>query len=183
MKSRIPCELFALAAERAADLFCVGTAEVFIGQLMLAKRSRAFAIAAMIKAFPEHPRYGIAQGFGFDGSKNALWSMINQARKQKWWADIYVERIAEAIEAEFSRAGNPYAEFDDTGSLVLRDETDKRAARFVPRNWKPARIIQQHRFPARVTGALLGDPPPGRREFLSTLPSLGYSAGRQRGAE
>jgi hypothetical protein len=185
---KIPARSFAIAADTAAKLFGVDPAIVFIERTHPARRARLVAMCAMFRIFHKVKRTAIAQGFGFEMEYCQIADAIAKSKRLPWWDDSYIDKTADAVRHDlFRNPEPPHIDVDHAGDLVFSaedepidrtHEIERKAERYVPRKFKPARIIN----PAlsrrgNVTSALLGDAPPGRREMLSAMPSLSYRAG------
>lgn len=183
MTVSIPARSFAAAAKAAAMRFSLYPSDLFGGsKTRKASRASCLAIAGMIKAYPTASNIGIARGFGYDRSAHHLASMLTSSRAMPWWDNEIVDQIALAIKTDLigpihGELGPSVAVGDD-GSLT----PTKTAAppRYQPPKRKPARIISPS-TPSNVTAALLGDPPPGRREYLAALDSPRYAGAASRG--
>jgi hypothetical protein len=185
LKIKIPARVFAVAAEKSADYFNVDAADIFQRGTHAASRARCVAVAAMVHAFPKIRRRTVGQGFGINMDQNSLMSMVRQARKQSWWDESKVHIVAAEILASLNcYPGPPHIQIHDNGDIAFISGSEERrtaesveyvASAYVPRKWKPARLIN----PAlsrrgNVTSAFLGDPPQGRREMIAAMSSPRY---------
>lgn len=195
MEIRIPVRSFAIAADAAAEIFKSNPGSVFCGCRRAASRARTLAVAAMIEVFPRARRATIADGFGLPYEQGALAQMVRKARRNPWWNDEYLRKVVDAISRDYAANAkrSPHIKCDDDGRIELdSDENAERVVRepepeivaseYTPRRWTPARIIRVGAArPKNVTGVLLGDPPPGRREQLAAMRSQHYMAGNESG--
>jgi hypothetical protein len=181
---KIPARSFAIAADTAAKLFGVETSAVFILNTHPVKRARLVAMCAMFRIFHDVKRTAIAQGFGLDMQYSQIADALAKSKRHPWWDDSYIDRVADAVRHDlFCNPEPPHVEIDGAGDLVFEGdemaprahEVERKAERYVPRKFKPARII----IPSlsrrgNVTAAFLGDPPPGRREMIAAMSSPRY---------
>ena len=196
MECKIPVRSFAIAAAEASSIFKCNPENAFCSGSHASTRARNVAVAAMIQVFPKAKRISIAQGFNLRVEAEQVTVMLKNARGKPWWSDDYVSFVADAIKQdlrnnhdemliEFDSFGN--IEFiipDDDAPVLKKPEPEIVATRYSPRRWTPARIIRVGAArPKNVTGALLGDPPAGRREMLASMPNVKYPGSYARQGE
>lgn len=193
MVASIPDKAFYTAARYAAELFSVNADDVFGNGNIVSKgkrhavsHARIVCVAALRKIFPRVSRAAILDGLCLDTDPHEMWNIIYRAKSAKWWDEQYVAAVSDAIRLALVCKSDDDANFgysEDRGeySGTAKEPGDKRADRYVARNWRPARIIlaQEYRRPRNITAAFLGDPEPGRREHVASLHSPYYRAGNE----
>jgi hypothetical protein len=175
MSVTIPVKAFAIAADCAAQMFDEAVADLF--DASTPSRARFVAISAVIELYPNAPQIEIAESFGWDEGGRALKAALTGARCAAWWRRADVARVYE--ETRRALGDIKLADIVTGDEPVQRiSEDDRRAAVYVPRVYRPSRLVTTTaRCPPNVTALMMGDPPPGRREMLATLESPRYSAG------
>lgn len=63
-------------------------------------RARYVALAALMEAFPEAPKTGLARTLAFPTPKAAAGNLSHQARKCLWWREEFVDEVVGALVAE-----------------------------------------------------------------------------------
>lgn len=142
VSASVPVSAFAVAADVATR--CLGEPLADLFDESAPSRARLIAIAATIEIYPGAARGEIARCFGLTASGHDLARMLAAAQSAAWWRRADVDRAIEKIRASLGR-------------IRVADLLNGRA-RIVSAG--PARR-------ANPTAALMGDPPPGRREWLA----------------
>ena len=157
----IPARLIALAAFEAARIHGEDPADLFEDEK--SSRGRLIAIEAIRYVFPLASQISIARHFGYEGSGAMLSGRLANARAARWWRPEDVKSVFLQIA--------PHRDVQD-GEPVVKASEDL-AAR-LPLTPRHALSTISGRS---ITSALMGDPPPGRREYLAQLASEGCSGG------
>lgn len=179
----IPVKAYAIAAYSAARFLREDPADIFDDTRQ--SRARFIAVTAMRRVFPRACAPHIATNFGFCGDSQDLSRALAGAQTARWWQDIDVDRVVEDLRAALATTARAEPGFScpdlatiPAPSVEPAAKPRQLAAGFRARIGRPAPILSISRRPTVVTAALLGDPPPGRREFLASLDSPEYSASR-----
>lgn len=179
----IPVKAYAIAAYSAARFLREDPADVFDDTRP--SRARFIAVTAMRRVFPRACASHMAAHLGFCGDSRDLSRALYGAQTARWWLDIDVDRVVEDLRAALATTARSAPGFScpDLATIpapAVEPEPGPRqiAAGFRARIGRPTPVLSTTRRPALATAALLGDPPPGRREFLASLESPEYSAMR-----
>jgi len=172
----IPVKAYAIAAAEAAFLHSESVADIFDDERH--SRARFVALLALSRFYPAARKTHLAQNLGFSCDCDSLASRTESARCSNWWRDADVVHVLGALRRSFSLP--PLEDdFDETDHAPRAPHIEARAAVFEPRKYRPARILTIAPRIPNMTAHLMGDPPAGRREYLSTLQSPFYAGGRE----
>ncbi len=184
MAFSIPVRMLATAAAVAAEIYHEDAADVFDDAKW--SRARMIAIAAMRKVFPTASQASIARCFGLIGDSKRIGQLCEKARNAGWWNDDAVEEVYRTVKHLGGYSDDHLPEATREPRVAIDEE---KALTFTPRRVTDPRkciVVPAAARPANVTALLMGDPPPGRREFLEATPHKNFAfvenpSGRDRG--
>ncbi|MBM3553609.1 MAG: hypothetical protein FJX45_18140 [Alphaproteobacteria bacterium] len=193
MSVDLPVKAFALAADIAARRMGETVADLF-GDAP--SRARYLAIDALISLYPSASQVDIARCFGWERADERFDAAMSGARASRWWRKSDTGGVLKDLRAALGNinaddllsGAEPIQRLGDDGEEcpLMPDarrgdpHDEPRARIYQPRRWRVTLIVSAPvRRPLNLTAALMGDPPPGRREFLAEAAHRGYRPARE----